>query len=30
MFGVLGSRYCHVLKGVWHIYDMDTGSLTLI
>ena len=30
MFGVLGLRYCHVLKGVWYIYDWDTGSLILM
>ena len=24
------SRYCHVLKGVWYIYDWDTGPLILI
>ena len=29
MFGVLGSRYYHALKGVWYIYDWDTGSLIL-
>ena len=30
MFEVLGSRYYHVLKGVWYTYDWDTGSLTLV
>ena len=24
------SRYCHVLKRVWYIYDWGTGSLILI
>ena len=30
LFGVLGSRYCHVLKEVWYIYDWDTGWLVLM
>ena len=30
VWGTPLSRYCHVVKGVWYIYDWDTGSLILI
>ena len=30
VWGTRLSRYCHVVNGVWYIYDCDTGSLVLM
>ena len=30
LFGYSVISYCYVVKGVWYIYDWDTGSLILI
>ena len=30
VWGTRSYRYCHLLEGIWYIYDWDTGSSILI